>query len=213
MAFNGSDYFQISRAGTNYKCLGSDVLAYVQSNLGTAEYRVADITARNALNAQLSAGDRVMVDDATLDGTVIAGWALYQWLASNTWRKIAEQESLDITVGGATNLSYTAGPLQGIVVSDSGSDAILPAADAVNAGLMLPAHKAKVDFLTVTAAFDADASKAKLALIGVTQAVDLDVIEAASHAAVTTAGTAANNPIVATGQALSFNIAGLTSAP
>lgn len=46
-----------------------------------------------------------------------------------------------------------------------------------------------------------------------TQTVDLDAIEAASHAAVTTAGTAANNPIVATGQALSFNISGLTSAP
>lgn len=213
MAFNGSDYLPISRAGTNYKILGSDILAYIQANLGTAEYKVADITARNALNSQLSAGDRVMVDDATADATVASGWALYQWIASNTWRKIAEQESLDITVGGATNLAYTAGATQGIVTSDTGADAILPAVDGTNAGLMLPAHKTKLDFLTVTAAFDADAIKAKVNFLTVTQAVDLDAIEAASHAAVTTAGSGATNPIVATGQELSFNIAGLTSAP
>lgn len=213
MALNGSDALPISRAGTNYKILGSDILAYIQANLGTSEYRVADITARNALNSSLSAGDRVMVDDATGDATVAAGWALYQWLGSNSWRKIAEQESLDISVGGATNLTYTAGATQGIVVSDTGSDAIVPAVDGTNAGLMLPAHKAKLDFLTVTAAFDADAIKAKLAFVTVTQAVDLDAIEAASHAAVTTAGSAATNPIVATGQELSFNISGLTSAP
>lgn len=213
MALNGSDALPISRAGTNYKILGSDILAYVQGNLGTSQYRVADITARNALDSSLSIGDRVMVDDATADATVAAGWAIYQWLASNTWRKIAEQESLDITVGGATNLGYTAGPTQGIVTSDTGADATIPGVDGANAGLMLPAHKAKLDFLTVTAAFDADATKAKLAFIAVTQAVDLDAIEAASHAAVTTAGSAATNPIVATGQSLSFNIAGLTSAP
>jgi hypothetical protein len=213
MALNGSDALPISRAGTNYKILGSDILAYVQQNLGTAEYRVADITARNALNGGMSVGDRVMVDDATGDGTVTAGWAAYQWLSSGVWRKISEQESLDVTVGGVTNLAYTAGATQGIVTSDTGADAILPGVDAVNAGLMLPAHKAKLDFLTVTAAFDVDAAKAKLAHISVTQAVDLDAIEAASHAAVTTAGTGATNPIVATGQSLSFNIAGLTSAP
>ena len=213
MALNGSDYFQISRAGTNYKVLGSDILAYIQGNIGTSEYRVADIAARNALNAQLSAGDRIMVDDATGDATVAAGWALYMWLGSNTWRKVAEQESIDITVGGATNLTYTAGATQGIVVSDTGSDAIIPGVDGVNAGLMLPAHKAKIDFLTVTAAFDIDAAKAKLALVTVTQAIDLDAIKAASHAAVTTSGTAQTNPIVVTGQALSFNIAGLTTAP
>jgi hypothetical protein len=213
MAFNGSDAFPISRAGTNYKCLGSDILAYIQQNMGSSEYRVADITARNALNAGMSIGDRVMVDDATGDGTVTAGWAAYQWLSSGVWRKIAEQESLDVTLGGATNLTYTAGATQGIVVSDTGSDAILPAVDAVNAGLMLPAHKAKLDFLTVTAAFDVDAAKAKLALLTVTAATDLDAIRGASHAAVTTAGTGATNPIVATGQALSFNISGLTSAP
>jgi hypothetical protein len=194
MAFNGSDAIPISRAGTNYKVLGSDVLAYVKSNLGSSDYKVADIAARNALTG-LSAGDSVMVDDATGDATVDLGWAIYQYLGASTWRKVAEQESLDIDVGGTTNLAYTAGPTQGIVTSDTGSDAILPSVDGTNAGLMLPVHKAKMDHISVS------------------QAVDLDAVESASHAAVTTSGSASTNPISLTGQSLSFNIAGLASAP
>lgn len=212
MAFNGSDAFPISRAGTNYKCLGSDVLAYIQANVGTSDYRVANITARNALG-NLSYGDSVMVDDATADGTVAAGWALYQYLTGGVWRKVAEQESLDIVMTGSTNLTYTAGATQGIVVSDTGADAILPSVDAVNAGLALPAHKTKLDLLTVTAALNLDTVGSKVAFLTVTSATDLDAIRGASHAAVSTAGSGATNPIVATGQVLSFNIAGLTAAP
>ena len=101
MPLQGSDALPISRAGTNYKILGSDILAYVQSNVGTGEYVVADITARNALNANMTLGDRVIVNDATGDATVTAGWAIYVWMAANTWRKVAEQEGLDVVVGGA----------------------------------------------------------------------------------------------------------------
>jgi hypothetical protein len=41
--------------------------------------------------------------------------------------------------GGATNLTYTPSPTNGIVVSDTGTDATLPLADATNAGLLKPA--------------------------------------------------------------------------
>ena len=41
--------------------------------------------------------------------------------------------------GGATNLTYTASPTNGTVVSDTGTDATLPLADATNAGLLKPA--------------------------------------------------------------------------
>jgi len=41
--------------------------------------------------------------------------------------------------GGATNLGYTASPTNGIVTSDTGTDATLPLADATNAGLLKPA--------------------------------------------------------------------------
>lgn len=195
MAVQGSDSFVISRGGTLYKTLASDILAYVQSQTGTSEYRVADITARNALNSGMSVGDRVMVDDATADGTVTAGWALYQWLSSGVWRKIAEQESLDITVGGATNLSYSESPTNGVVTSDTGTDATIPAADGTNAGLLTPSQFTKLGYITIT------------------QAVDLDAIETASHAAVTLTGSSSTNPLTLSGQTLGFSIANLTSAP
>ena len=194
MALQGSDQIPISRSGTLYKVTGSDVLAYVQSNVGTGEYKVANITARNALNSSMSLGDRVIVDDATGDATVGSGWAIYVWVASNTWTKVAEQEGLDVSVGGS-NLTYTAGASNGVVASDSGTDATIPAADGTNAGLMVPAQFTKLGYLTVTAS------------------TDLDAIRTASHAAVTTAGSASTNPITVSGQVLSFNIANLTTAP
>ena len=194
MALQGSDYMVIERAGAVYHILGSDILGYVQANLGTSQYRVADITARNALTG-LSSGDTVMVDDASADATVTSGWALYQWFSAGVWRKIAEEESLDITVGGATNLSYTASSTQGIVVSDTGTDATIPAADGTNAGLMVPAQFNKLGHLTVTAA------------------TNLDNIRTASHAAVTLAGSTNTNPLTLSGQVLGFSISQLTAAP
>ena len=45
---------------------------------------------------------------------------------------------------GITNLFYTASPTQGIVVSNTGTDAIIPLADNTNAGLLSPAEKNKI---------------------------------------------------------------------
>lgn len=47
--------------------------------------------------------------------------------------------------GGATNLSYTASATNGVVVSDTGTDATIPAGSATNASLMIPADKSKLD--------------------------------------------------------------------
>lgn len=195
MAVQDSDSFMISRGGVLYKTLASEILSYVETQIGTSQYRVADITARNALDSGMSVGDRVMVDDATGDATVATGWALYQWLSSGVWRKIAEQESLDITVGGATNLTYSAGATNGVVTSDTGTDATIPAGDGTNAGLLVPAQFNKLGFVTVTAA------------------TNLDTIRTASHAAVTLVGSATTNPLTLTGQQVGFSIANLTSAP
>lgn len=193
MALQGSDLFLISRAGTHYKLAGSDILAYIQANVGTSEYEVANIAARNALS-NLSVGDRVFVTDATGDATVATGWAIYVYRGVGTWTKMAESEGLDVVVGGA-DLSYTSGTTSGIVVSSSGADATIPAATASIAGLMVPAQFNKLGFIAVT------------------QAVDLDAIEAASHAAVTLSGSAATNPLTLSGQQLGFSIANLTAAP
>ena len=192
MALLGSDNLAIDRGGTLYRILGSDVLSYVESQIGTSQYEVADITARDALSG-LSVGDRVFVVDASTDATVTSGWAIYVWRGS-AFTKMAEEEGLDVSVGGA-NLGYSAGATNGVVTSSTGTDATLPLADGTNAGLLGPADFTKLSNLTVTSA------------------TDLDAIRAASHAAVTTAGSATNNPIVVSGQELSFSIANLTGAP
>ena len=192
MALQGSDYFIIERGGSVYHTLGSDILAYIQANIGTTQFEVANITARNALTG-LTIGDRVFVIDATGDATVTSGWAIYVWRGA-AFTKVAEQEGLDVIVGGA-NLSYTPSPTQGVVVSSTGDDATLPAANGTNAGLMLPSQ--------VT----------KLSHVSVTQAVDLDAVKSASHAAVTLAGSTNTNPLTRSGQALGFSISQLTAAP
>lgn len=192
MALQGSDYFIIERGSTVYNVLGSDILSYVQANIGTSEYDVADIAARNALTG-LSTGDRVFVVDASADATVTSGWAIYVWRGL-AFTKVAEEEGLDVVAGGA-DLSYTASATQGVVVSSSGSDATIPAANGTNAGLMVPAQVNK------------------LANVTVTSATDLDAIRTASHAAVTLAGTTNTNPLTLTGQALGFSISQLTAAP
>lgn len=211
MAVLGTDYFVISRAGTNYKVSGLDILAYMNANLGTSQYNVADIPARNAL-ANLTAGDRVYVASAVGDNTVSSGWAIYLYISPGVWTKVAEAESMDVTAGGA-NLTYTPGATQGIVNSDSGTDAVIPAVDGTNAGLMLASHKMKLDFLTVTAAFNLDNLKTKTDFITVTAATNLDTLRGASHAAATTTGSPLTNPITISGQAIGFDIAGLTAAP
>lgn len=48
-------------------------------------------------------------------------------------------------VGVASNLSYTASPTDGVVNNDNGTGFTIPAGGAVNASLMLPADKTKID--------------------------------------------------------------------
>lgn len=192
MALQGSDYFLIERGSTVYNILGSDILAYIQSNIGTSEYDVADITARNALS-NLSTGDRVFVADASADATVSTGWAIYIWRGS-AFTKVAEEEGLDVVAGGA-DLGYTAAPTQGTVTSSSGTNAILPLANGTNAGLLAPADFTKLGNITVTGS------------------VNLDSLNTASHAAATLAGTTNSNPLTLSGQQLGFSISQLTAAP
>ena len=193
MAIQSSDNFLIDRGGTAFRALASDIRDYVEAELGTvAEYDVADIAARNALTG-LNSGDRVFVADASADSTVNSGWAIYIWRGS-AFTKTAEEEGLEVVAGGA-DLSYTPSPTQGVVVSSSGTDSILPAGNATNAGLLVPAQ------------FD------KLGNIVITQPVNLDAIESASHAAVTLAGSTTTNPLTLSGQTLGFSISQLTLAP
>ena len=59
---------------------------------------------------------------------------LYVWNADgSTW--------IDLGSSGITNLSYTAGVSNGVVTSDTGTNATIPLADGTNAGLMTATEK------------------------------------------------------------------------
>ena len=65
-----------------------------------------------------------------------------------------------VVAGGGANLAYTASPTQGVVTSDTGTDATIPAGSTTNASLMLPADKTKLD--GVQAGATANATDAQL---------------------------------------------------
>ena len=56
--------------------------------------------------------------------------------------------------GSGTNLSYIASPTNGLVTSDTGTDATIPLADGTNAGLMTAAEKTKVGNTSGTNTWD-----------------------------------------------------------
>lgn len=60
--------------------------------------------------------------------------------------------------GGATNLEYTASPTNGIVTSDTGTDATIPLADGTNAGLLKPAKYTVLENTSGTNTGDQDLS-------------------------------------------------------
>ncbi|TDE48475.1 beta strand repeat-containing protein [Flavobacterium sp. GT3P67] len=66
--------------------------------------------------------------------------------------------TLNAAGGGVTNLSYTNSPTDGVVMSDTGTDATIPAGSTVNASLMLPADKTKLNKIADIAGA-ADANK------------------------------------------------------
>lgn len=57
---------------------------------------------------------------------------------------------LSLSLSGTTNLSYIASPTNGTVVSDTGTDAVIPLGDNTNAGLIVAGGNAKLAVLSGT---------------------------------------------------------------
>lgn len=72
-----------------------------------------DITARDADEASREAGEIVKVTDASGDATVDSGYAYYAYEGSSVWRKLSEEESMDLEGEFAT-----ATPASGSVTLD-----------------------------------------------------------------------------------------------
>lgn len=104
------------------------------------------VTSVSGTSGQISVATGTTTPVISIDPTYTA--SKQATLVSGTNIKTVNGNSLlgsgDLTIsgGGATNLTYTASPTNGIVVSDTGTDATIPSADGTNAGLLLPAEKA-----------------------------------------------------------------------
>lgn len=114
----------------------------VEAIKSTAPYPSITATAE----ATLAAAEQAVIDAADASrltiGTVTTG------TPAATITGDAGAQVLNLVLGGgaggATNLSYTASPTNGIVTSDTGNDATLSLADGTNAGLMAPAQYSKL---------------------------------------------------------------------
>jgi hypothetical protein len=71
----------------------------------------------------------------------------------------ADQVWMDLGSDGITNLGYTAGVSNGVVTSDTGSNATIPLANGTNAGLMSAAEKSKLASIEDNAKNDQTASE------------------------------------------------------
>lgn len=136
MALQTTDLFIVERAGVQYKMTATQIADFVGA---IRDYTVADITARNALTG-LKVGDRVFVTSAVGDATVASGWAIYRVssIDPNVFAKVQEQESMDVSITAATNLSATVSAASIIIASDTGTDATIPLATGTLAGLASP---------------------------------------------------------------------------
>jgi hypothetical protein len=85
--------------------------------------------------------------------------------------------------GGATNLAYTASPTNGIVTSDTGTDATIPSGSTTNASLLLPADKTKLDGVATGATANSS---------------DATLLNRANHTGTQSAGTITGLATVAT---------------
>lgn len=128
---------------------------WINTTLSTTELPVQGATngaTLNGTNVELDINGLTDLAAAPAGGDFVA---IYD--TSGTANAKVSITNLLSGAAGATNLGYTASATNGIVTSDTGTDATIPLVDGTNAGLMAPADKTKSDFITITQAVDLDA--------------------------------------------------------
>ncbi len=138
-----TDIFIVERGGVQYQMTAEQIKTFVRAN-----FIVADIAARDALT--LETGNEVYVVDATADPDVDAGGAKYLFDGTN-FITLAEDEEFNMTIA-PTDLGYTPSATNGLITSSAGTDAVIPAVTATNAGLATPAMLANSHIAATSAA-------------------------------------------------------------
>lgn len=148
--------------------VGTNVQAQL-NELGAKTHDAVTVTDNAKINFTLTGQDitaNIITGSITNTDLAASGATTNQVLAFNGTNWVPTTPSSGITDLSVANRTTTTLD----VLSNTGTDATIPPATNLLAGLMISADKAKSDFITVT------------------QAVDLDAIESSSHSAVTLAG-------------------------
>lgn len=159
---NSSDASLRDRAthtGTQPSSSISDLSEAVQDIVGSFIVAGSNVTVtyNDALNtlqisSTASGGASVFTDLTDVPSTYAGQSLLFV-------RVKADESGLEFAGGGgggaATNLGYTASPTNGLVTSDTGTDATLTLVDGTNAGLMAPAQHTKLASVQASATANA----------------------------------------------------------
>lgn len=116
----------------------------VDTNTQLNEAQVDAFVANNGY----STGAHTVDTNQYVDGISVSGGGVKTITLTRTGLPNLTADFIDNDTGGGstpTNLSYTASSTNGIVNSDTGTDATLPAGSTINASLMLPADKTKLN--------------------------------------------------------------------
>ena len=163
--------------------VGTNVQAQL-NELGAKTHDAVTVTDNAKINFTLTGQDitaNIITGSITNTDLAASGAITNQVLAFNGTNWVPTTPSSGITDLSVANRTTTTLD----VLSNTGTDATIPAATNLLAGLMISADKTKSDFITVT------------------QAVDLDSIELSSHPPVTKTGA---NYITLSGQAIAANL-------
>ncbi len=106
--------------------------------------------------SQFTTGQSLLNAPVTVNGTVETATGTSDfWMKDGKRMKAMSWANVLAAFAAAlppssTNLSYTASPTNGIVTSDTGTDATIPSGSTTNASLMLPADKIKLNAISGT---------------------------------------------------------------
>jgi hypothetical protein len=142
-----------SQVKTMLSITGSDVNNTPSGSIAstTVQTAINELDGEKHTNIQFQNEGTNLSTAGTVDVINFTGAAINAARVGNT-------VTVDVSAtSGVTNLTYTSSATDGIVVSDTGSDATIPAASGTIAGLMIPAQFTKLSNITVTQAVDLDA--------------------------------------------------------
>lgn len=141
MGLLSTDLFLVERAGVQYKMTSDQIATFVGAVKDITATTYANMLAGTFVGGVVAkSGDRVFISDATGDTTVVSGWAIYRITSISpiVVVKIQEQESMDLNINAITNLSLQRDASSATILSDTGTDAIIPLATSTLAGLASP---------------------------------------------------------------------------